>query len=216
VFMRYPGLHQLQGISCLVTGLLCNKFVLEAIFSTDGNISSLSVNIALIVLQISLICAGLLFLTRQYRYLAMIGISLLLLFFLQFWVRLCLEIPFPEKWMFETLPKPPSLFEAGLNYQDQISRYEARFADLKAMLPASGTVGYITSEHLPPEHAKFHWGLTTYVLAPFRVIKSTESEVIIGNFPDFELTDSRDTIAHLTLVKDFGNGVLLLNRKDAP
>lgn len=210
---RSLRLHQkIQGAGYLLIGLMCNKFVLEAIFSTDGSISSLSVNIALVLLQVSLLSAGFLILTRRDRYLPRIGLGMLLLFVAQFWIRVGMEMPFPERWMFEALPKPPTVFEAGFDYQDQISRYEARFAELKTMLPASGTVGYVTSERLLPEHAKFHWALTTYALVPVQVEFSSSQAYIVGNFPDLTKDQALPTIENTTLVKNFGNGIVLFAR----
>jgi hypothetical protein len=204
----------IQGSGYCVIGLLCNKFVLEAMFSTDGRIASLAVNLGIIVLQAALIGTGLLILAGRERYLPFIGVGLLLLFVAQFWVRVLLEIPFPERRMFAALPKPPTLFEAGFAYQDQISRYEARFAGLKTILPASGTVGYVTSEQLPPEEAKFHWGLTTYALVPVQVAWTANHTLIVGNFPDLPDDAAAPTIEGASLVKNFGNGVMLFVRKE--
>ncbi len=207
---------QVLGSFCLITGVVCNKFVIEALVAGDGKISNLSVNIAILVLQVAFIAAGLLYLKQSYRMLANLGIGLLLMFVLQFWMRVLIELPYPEKRMFKALPPVPSMFQTGLQYQDQVSRYEDRFHGIKKMLPSHGVVGYVTSPHLSAEEAKFHRGLTAYVLVPLQVVRSTEPELIIGNFPDFEQTDYRDNIVHLTPLKDFGNGVLLLDRKDTP
>lgn len=147
---------RLAGIFCLFVGIVGNKFVLEMLVAGDGNISDLSVNLAILILQGFFLTAGILYFKRAYKQLARLGILFLLLFVSQFWLRILLGIPFPEKRMFATLPRVPSLFESGLNYQDQISRYEARFAELKTILPLTGRVGYVTSEHLSPEEDDFH------------------------------------------------------------
>jgi hypothetical protein len=205
--------HKLCSILCLVAGVVCNKFVIEALLAGDGKISALSVNIGIIILQVALICAGILYLTRRYDLLAMVGVSMLILFTLQFWVRIGIEIPSPEKRMFAALPFPPSFFKDRGQYQDQISRYEARFTGLRAFLPPLGTVGYLTSEHFSSEEAKFHWGLTGYALMPVRVEWSTEHELIVGNFPDFESVPLPESLKRFVLVKDFGNGVMLFKKE---
>lgn len=156
----------LIGIFCLFIGIVGNKFVLEMLVAGDGKISDISVNLAILILQGFFLTAGILYFKRAYKQLSRLGILFLLLFVSQFWIRILLEVPFPEKRMFKTLPEVPSLFETGLKYQDQISRYEARFDELKALLPATGNIGYVTSEYLAPDEAKFHYGLTTYALAP--------------------------------------------------
>jgi len=193
-------------------GLACNKFVIETMLSGDGKISALPVNIAIIVLQISFISAGVLYLKQSYRMLTTLGVGLLILFVLQFWVRVFMEVPFPEKRMFKSLPFPPTLFESGVYYRDQISRYEARFIGIKDMLPAQGVVGYITSKHLPAQEAKFHHGLTGYALSPLKVDRSTRHELIVGNFPDLRSATPISAIDGFVLIRDFGNGVALFRR----
>ncbi|PID60036.1 hypothetical protein CSB45_00670 [candidate division KSB3 bacterium] len=204
---------KLTGNFCLLLGILCNKFVLEAVFSSDGKIDALSVNIGLILLQFSLISAGILYRKEAYAALTKVGFAMLLLFISQFWVRVFLELPFPEKRMFKALPQPITLFEAGTGYQDQISLYEDRFDELKALLPSAGRVGYVTSQHLSHEEAKFHYGLTTYTLAPLHVEHTTSHDYVIGNFPDFNRNSLIPEFEHLRLLKDFKNGVVLLTGK---
>ncbi len=207
---------RLAGIFCISAGLFCNKFVLEALFSGDGNISAVSVNIALVALQLCLILAGILYFTQAYRALSRLGIGLLLLFVAQFWGRVFLDIPHSENRMFSALPTPPSVFEAGLAYQDQISRYEARFNEIKTMLPSSGSVGYVTSAHLPPSEAKFHDGLVTYTLAPLLVERTTAHPFVIGNFPNSNQETRHPSFEGMNIIKDFGNGVVLFSGKDTP
>ena len=205
--------NKLAGVICLIGGLGCNKFVLEAVFSGDGKISALPVNIGILVLQVALISAGVLYMKQWYPLLAKIGVGVVILFALQFWVRVGLEIPFPEKRMFAALPFPPSLFKAGLDYQDQISRYEKRFAGIKKMLPARGVVGYLTFPNLSWDEAKFDYGLTGYALSPLNVDWSPDHEWIVGNFPNFKSPVQIPDIAGFVLIRDFGNGVALFKRE---
>lgn len=200
---------RLAGIFCLLAGIAGNKFVLEMLIAGDGKISDLSVNLAILLLQGFFLTAGVFYLKRAYTQLSRLGIVFLLLFASQFWIRVLLEVPFPEQRMFNALPEVPSLFESGLNYQDQISRYEARFAELKTILPSTGSVGYVTSEHLSLEEAKFHYGLTTYTLAPLHVEHTLYHLYVIGNFPELEKEASLPMFENLTLLKNFGNGVML-------
>jgi hypothetical protein len=149
----------------------------------------------------------------RFHVLSRIGVGLILLVALQFWVRVLLDVPFPEKRMFAALPSVKPLFEAGRNYQDQISEYEARFLEVKKMLPEHSVVGYLSSPSFPLGEAKVHFGLTRYTLAPVIVNWSTHHSLLIGNFPLSEV-QMNDEIEHFTIVKDFGKGVMLLKKKD--
>jgi hypothetical protein len=86
------------------------------------------------------------------------------------------------------------------------------------MLPERGTIGYLTD--IPSDQIFYHVGSsaayyqTQYALVPLVVENSLTHEFIIGNFREDvprELRISR--IAELNIVRDFENGVLLLNRK---
>ncbi|MBD3305463.1 hypothetical protein GF339_03705 [candidate division KSB3 bacterium] len=214
IFGRSFAPAHIVGVGCILSGLVCNKFVIEALFSRDGDISTLSVNIALLLFQGFLIGTGILYLKQAYGLLSRLGIGFLLLVTLQFWIRIGLEVPFPEHRMLATLPKPPTLFEAGWDYRDQVSRYEARFEAITAYLPSTGSIGYVTSEHFSPEEAKFHYGLTTYALVPLYVARSTRYEFLIGNFPDQE-TPVPD-IEGFRLIQDAGNGIAWFQRTASP
>jgi len=208
------NIAQITGIICIILGIICNRFVLESIFAGDGQISSLAVNIGIIIVQIFLVGAGILYIKQAYHILSQIGIAFLLLFALQFWVRVLLEVPFPEKRMFQALPKPPSFFDAGLQYRDQISLYEDRFTEVKDMLPAGGVVGYIASGIFSKEESKFYLELTRYTLSPLKLERRTQQEFIVGNFLDFDQKDfTMPDIEGATLAKDFGNGVVLFERR---
>ncbi len=148
---------RLAGIFCVLLGIVGNKFVIEKLAAGDGKISELSVNLALLLLQGFFLAAGIFYFIRAYKPLSRLGIAFLLLFAAQFWIRVLLDVPFSEQRMFQALPRVPSFFESGFKYQDQISRYEVRFAELKPLLPSAGRVGYVTSERLSPENQISLW-----------------------------------------------------------
>jgi hypothetical protein len=103
--------------------------------------------------------------------------------------------------------------------QDEISAYERRFAELRAMLPARGVVGYLGTPApagTTPREAnaaallRFRRRLLAqYTLAPVLLNESTEPEFVVGNFePGAALT----VPAGLRLVRDFGDGLVLFRR----
>lgn len=101
-------------------------------------------------------------------------------------------------------PKP------GHIQRDDIStRSDQRFAELKAHLPANGVVGYIgeIGDSATPDYY-----LTQYALAPLVVDLSPNHATVVGNFP---FSPASQIPQNLRLVKDFGNGVMLLSSKEA-
>ncbi len=86
---------------------------------------------------------------------------------------------------------------------------DQRFAALKNELPARAVVGYMGESN---DSATPDYYLTQYSLAPLVVDRSTNHELIVANFPGRSLPQFPPA---LEVVKDFGNGVLLLTNKDA-
>jgi hypothetical protein len=101
-------------------------------------------------------------------------------------------------------PKP-----AHIQRDDISTRSDQRFAELKAHLPAHGVVGYIgeTGDSATPDYY-----LTQYALAPLVVDLSPNHATVVGNFPS---SPPAQIPQNLRLVKDFGNGVMLLASKEA-
>lgn len=204
------------GDGCLLAGLGCNQYVLEALFAGDGAISALPVKIGILAVQGFFILVGILHLRRAYRRLTTVGLTFLLLFVGQFWLRIAIARFSPPTPIFQALPAAPPLFEAGSAYRDQISRYESRLQPLIALLPPQSTIGYLTSPDMPFETAKLRYGLAKYALCPVLVDWSDDHDLIVGDF-----LNAADVTAALTrhpviVLKDFGNGVVLLQRETAP
>lgn len=109
------------------------------------------------------------------------------------------------------LAELPKLTDAEL-----IERYASRFAGVKALLPRTGTVGYL-SDREPRDAVTDPYGvgyyyLTQYTLAPIIVSQSLEPSLIVGNFEQPSVATTTAAAHQLTAVKDFGDGVLLLHR----
>jgi hypothetical protein len=95
-----------------------------------------------------------------------------------------------------------------LHPPDEVSvRSDQRFASLKELLPEHGVVGYIGDSG----DATADYYLTQYALAPLVVEHSLNHPLIVGNFPS-KPPQLREH--HLRIIRDFGNGVLLLAPQD--
>jgi hypothetical protein len=94
---------------------------------------------------------------------------------------------------------------------DVAKRSDQRFAALRTALPPRGVIGYVGASGNVGVRDYY---LTQYALVPVVVDHSLNHPLVIANFPDSPppasvLSD------HLQLVKDFGDGVLLLANRDA-
>lgn len=101
---------------------------------------------------------------------------------------------------------------------DEITTYEARYQELRHTLPPNIVVGYL-SDPVPPDLSRSEgttrfkrFVLTQYALSPVIVVRSTETDFVVGNFESPAHADSAAAY-HLTLVRDFGAGVMLFRKK---
>jgi hypothetical protein len=88
---------------------------------------------------------------------------------------------------------------------DEITLYEGRFTPLKPLLPRHGLVGYVSDR---PESAREFY-LTQYALAPVVVAQNLDTPLVVGNFFEPELSVQVAARHRLTLLRDFGGGVVL-------
>jgi hypothetical protein len=103
--------------------------------------------------------------------------------------------------------------------QDEISAYEHRFAELRALLPARGVVGYLGHPDpagVAPREANaaalLHFRrylLAQYTLAPVLLTESTGPELVVGNF---EPGAAFPAPAGLRVIRDLGDGLVLFRR----
>ena len=90
---------------------------------------------------------------------------------------------------------------------DEVARQsDVRFAGIKAALPTRGVVGYLGAPGDPIEY----YYLAQYALAPLVVDRSLSHPLIVGNAP----LSPAELPPDMQVLRDFGNGVLLLARKD--
>jgi len=90
------------------------------------------------------------------------------------------------------------------------ARSDQRFAALKAALPDHGTIGYV-GESDPAALGNYY--LAQYALAPLVVEHSANHALVVGNF--LRGSPAQPPGENLQLVRDFGDGVLLLANKDS-
>jgi len=83
-----------------------------------------------------------------------------------------------------------------------------RFAELREVLPKRGVIGYMGQS----QDSVGHYYLAQYALAPLVLDFSLNHPMVVGNFPT---TPPQSLPANLKLLRDFGNGVLLLANEDA-
>lgn len=107
--------------------------------------------------------------------------------------------------IFRIVHDAPSVIQ--FHPDDIQDRSDNRFDALKAELPPRGVVGYIGESG---DSALPDYYLAQYALAPLVVDRGAQHSLIIGNFPHSQTTP---VIGDLTLLKDFGNGVVLFAKR---
>ena len=99
---------------------------------------------------------------------------------------------------------------------DEVTRYEARFRELRQVLASTPRVGYLTDVapqgaaggDETPRLAFKRYLLAQYALLPTIVLPGTRDALAVGNFDSTNGIDS-GAIRGLRLVRDFGGGVML-------
>ena len=109
---------------------------------------------------------------------------------------------------------------------DPVTIHEARINQLKTLLPLSGAIGYITTVENDRIFAKerafqnveylAQYALTQYTLAPLIVRNSPDLPLVIGNFLDGSPAPGFVEAHDLIPLRDFGEGLVLYQRKKKP
>jgi hypothetical protein len=97
---------------------------------------------------------------------------------------------------------------------DQITIYEKRFRELKAMLQNHLIVGYVSDYDDNSDEDGIAFSMTQYVLAPILLVRGTNRDFTIGNFQSANPIIKNIEKENLSMYKDFGNGVILFERVD--
>lgn len=96
---------------------------------------------------------------------------------------------------------------------DEISVYLTRYGALKKQLKRGDVVGYIAEPDLTVGERDKRLFLTQYELSPVLVVLSTDLKTVVGNFETPESGMKAIAGTDLVVIKDFGNGLMLLRNK---
>ena len=98
---------------------------------------------------------------------------------------------------------------------DAVTHHERRLAGLRKRLPARGVVGYVTDavDAGGSNEAWRRFATTQYSLAPLILERTTEHELVLGDFKDPGTIATVVAGNDLLLVEDFGDGVVLFRRR---
>ena len=86
--------------------------------------------------------------------------------------------------------------------------YERRYDEMRPFLPRRGVVGYLSDRM----DAGAEYYLTQYTLAPLVVARTPGHVVVVGNFFEPRAGPVLARQHGLVIVRDFGQGLLLLRR----
>jgi hypothetical protein len=89
---------------------------------------------------------------------------------------------------------------------DSPSAFERRFAPLRDALRDQREVGYLAPDSNDSDALRAHFYMTRYVLAPVHVRDDTDASLIVADI------GARGVPPELAVRRDFGNGLLLLER----
>jgi hypothetical protein len=97
---------------------------------------------------------------------------------------------------------------------DQVTIYEKRFIELKALLQNHLVVGYVSDYDDNSDEDGIAYSMTQYVLAPTILVRGIKRNFIVGNFHSAKPNIKAYEKENLSLYRDFGNGVILFERMD--
>ena len=102
---------------------------------------------------------------------------------------------------------------------DSIGSIETRFKDIKAVLPPDGVIGYISDRQIADDldwhdprnsEAWRESRRVQYSLSPVLLDLRSDHQIAVGNFRDSVGAREKLANSHFVIVRDFGDGVLLL------
>jgi hypothetical protein len=96
--------------------------------------------------------------------------------------------------------------------EDTASLNEVRFSELRQALPPRITMGYVSDIGGADFSNNAAYFLAQYALAPVLLDPGINHDLIVGNFSSPAAIESALHEKNLAVVRDFGNGVLLLRK----
>jgi hypothetical protein len=97
---------------------------------------------------------------------------------------------------------------------DGVTAFTTRYLPVRALLPAQGTIGYMTDPGTAadPVNASAEFNLVQYALAPVLVVNSPQQRYIVTNFHTMVTTGSMADQG-FKLIREFGNGVAVFENE---
>jgi len=102
--------------------------------------------------------------------------------------------------------------EGGGAATDAVSLNEARFAELAHSLSPHDTLGYLSDIGGSNMTSNGPYFMAQYAVAPALLDPGTSHNLILGNFSTPAAIDAALQANGLLVVRDFGNGVLLMKK----
>ncbi len=105
--------------------------------------------------------------------------------------------------------------------RDDVVVSEEKLRPIRNLLPPHEVIGYITAgevtkENLVELEACRIFYMTQYALAPNILMHEITRRYVVGNFKTHEEALATARQQRMTILKDFGNGLLLLQGKQTP
>jgi len=115
--------------------------------------------------------------------------------------------------IFECLRKTPT--------DDEVVVSERKLQSLRQVLPPLVAIGYIadaevTKGNLFSLDSCRRFYLVQYALAPHIVVHDIKAHFVVGNFSSSQNAREAARIYNLQVIKDFGDGLVLLSSPEAP
>ena len=111
-------------------------------------------------------------------------------------------------------------FRFETSYQDQnhdpyrVAAQMGRFSDVRKKIPPNGKLGFLSDKEVGTLAGDTLFGTAQYALAPRLLLKTTDSDWVLGDYAQPTDYDAAGAIYGLKVVERFGNGVVLF-RKEA-
>ena len=109
----------------------------------------------------------------------------------------------------QQLAASPNWYRPG---EDSISAFERRYAPLRAALGTTTVVGYLPAASQDSAEARAQFYMSRYALAPVQVVDGLDAALVVAD----GVTDRGRLPAAFSVRRDFGRGLLLLERTGSP
>ena len=105
-----------------------------------------------------------------------------------------------------TIHKTISRIVNSLRKMDKITLFEKRIEPLKEFLPQIGIIGYVSDTN-----DSLNLAYLQYSIIPLVIANDTRRDLVVGYIIDKSKTEDIVQREHLSIIKNFGNGLYLFN-----